>query len=114
MCEPSVIAPDWIVKGFHLKIGGVELAVRPDHKGEVMFQPVFSSGDAAFVDQAIRIAKRDCLPDLNVRNQWIKRINSVMLLLISERGGLQLRARGRLAEMNYLKIALTRYDNASV
>jgi hypothetical protein len=111
MCEPSTVADDWIVKGFHLHIGRVELALRPDHRGGVVFRPVFSAHARAVVEDAMRTATRECLTDASVRNRWIKSIKRAVLLLLSHDGDLEDLARGRMAEMNFLRIALERYDS---
>lgn len=36
-CEPeiSAVAPDWGVKGAHIKVDGIELSVRPGKDGDV-------------------------------------------------------------------------------
>jgi RHS repeat-associated protein len=33
-------APDWVTKGVHITVEGVELMVRPDHKGGIVFKPI--------------------------------------------------------------------------
>jgi hypothetical protein len=110
MCSPSVVADDWIVKGCHIEVNGVELAVRPDHRGTVVFRPVFSSVPSQVVDRAIGDARRDCLTDPNVRRQWIAHIERAMVHLFSQTGVLQPLARGRLAELRFLRSALNKMD----
>src|SRR6185503_19545535 len=100
MCDPSVVADDWITKGFHLTIDGVELAVRPDHLGGVVFRRVFASTSPDMMRDAIRAAVRDCLEDEDVRSQWINRINSAMLHLDANTSVLRQLAKGRLAELH--------------
>jgi hypothetical protein len=34
MCHPSVISDDWVTKGFHLHVEGIELAVRPGNRSD--------------------------------------------------------------------------------
>jgi hypothetical protein len=109
MCDPSVVADDWITKGFHLKINGVELALRPDHLGGVVFRSVFTSEAPYAIRDAIRAAIRDCLHDADVRAQWVKRISGAMLHLDGNRSGLRELAKGRLAELHYVRIALRRH-----
>lgn len=108
MCAPSVVADDWISKGCHITVNGIELAVRPDHLGGVMFGSVFSALPPLAVDEAIRVAFRDCLPDPNVRRAWIKRIDGAMVHLYSHSGVLREIALGRLAELKFLRVALAR------
>ena len=108
MCFPSVVADDWITKGCHIHVDGIELALRPDHRGSVVFRAVFSSPDDA-VDAAIRRAERDCLPDNVERVRWIGSIQRAKAHLISHRGVLRELAVGRLAELHFLELALKRY-----
>jgi hypothetical protein len=108
MCEPSVVADDWITKGFHLTIRGVELAVRPDHLGTVVFRGVFSSDSPDAIRDATRAAQ-DCLNYEDVRRQWLKRIDSAMLRLDGTFGALRKLAKGRLAELHFLRIAVSRH-----
>lgn len=110
MCAPSVIADDWITKGCHIKVNGIELAVRPDHLGRVAFRSVFSAPPPAAVNDAIRIALRDCLPNPDVRRAWIRSIEGAMVHLISQSGVLRELALGRMAELSFLKIALARIE----
>ena len=46
----SPLAADWVNKGFHIRIDGVELAM-------IVFKPVFSSTPAKVVKDAIRKAE---------------------------------------------------------
>jgi hypothetical protein len=110
MCTPSVVADDWITKGCHIQVNGVELAVRPNHLGGIVFEPVFSSVPLRMVEEAKRIALGECLPDPYVRRLWLKRIEGAMVHLISHSGVLREIALGRLAELNFLKIALRRME----
>lgn len=109
MCLASVVADDWITKGCHISVNGIELALRPDHRGGVVFRAVFSSPNAATVNAAIRRAERDCLPDNFERNRWIASIERAKIHLISHRGELRELAVSRLAEFHFLGIALKRY-----
>lgn len=109
MCDPSIVAEDWITKGFHLTVEGVELALRPDHRGRVVFQGVFSSTQRPVLDAAIRSAEQECLSDNATRERWVRQINSAMIFVSGYEGALGRRANGRLAEFNYLKLALRRY-----
>lgn len=109
MCLPSVVADDWIVKGFHIHVNGIELAVRPNHTGGVKFSSVFSGPAEADILAAIRQATEECLPNHNVRNRWLESVERARLHLISHRGILRSLAIGRGAEMHFLQIALKRY-----
>jgi hypothetical protein len=48
----SKIAPDWALKGFHVHVDGVELAIRPGKNGAVVVKPVFSSTPASALHAA--------------------------------------------------------------
>jgi hypothetical protein len=109
MCVPSVVADDWITKGCHIHVDGIELALRPNHRGDVVFSSVFSSPAVAAVEAAIRRATEECLPDHNVREQWIDSIQRARVHLVSHRGVLRRLALGRGAELHFLEIALQRY-----
>jgi hypothetical protein len=109
MCVPSVVADDWISKGCHIHVDGIELAVRPDHLGGVVFFSVFSSPAVAAVETAIHRATEECLPDHDVRERWIDSIQRAKVHLMSHRGVLRPLAVGRVAELHFLEIALRRY-----
>lgn len=111
MCRQSPLAPDWVAKGLHLKLNGIELAARPNGTGGVTFKPVFSvAGQEEGVRMAIRVANDQCLTNKTVRDNWLKAIESAMRLMISETGELRQLARGRLAELHFLRVALRRYN----
>jgi hypothetical protein len=109
MCVPSVVADDWIGKGCHIHMDGVELALHPDHLGGVVFSSVFSYPAEAAVNTAIRRARKECLPDQDVRERWIGSIQRARVHLMSQRGVLRQLAVGRVAELHFLEIALRRY-----
>lgn len=110
MCQPSVIADDWVVKGFHIHIGDIELVVRPDHRGRVLFRGFFTSDDPDDVDRAVRLATMQCLPDSAVRDKWVRDARRAMRFLRQYRGGLESLANGRLLEFRFLILALERYE----
>ena len=109
MCVPSVVADDWISKGCHIHVDGIELALHPDHLGGVVFSSVFSSPGDAAIEAAKRRAREECLPDNDERNRWIQSIQRAKVHLISHRGRLRELALGRVAELHFLEIALRRY-----
>jgi hypothetical protein len=113
MCKPSVIADDWVTKGFHLHVGRVELAVRPGHKqGMVVFRSVFSSASERAVEVAIESVQRNCLADPEVRKQWRETIDKAIGYLKGYPGELADLANGRMAELSYLKRALMHLDRS--
>src|SRR6266704_1987182 len=109
MCLPSAVADDWIIKGCHIHVTGIALALRPDHLGGVVFSSVFSSPAEALVEAAKRRAREECLPNDDERKRWIASIQRAKVHLISHRGGLRELAAGRVAELHFLEIALQRY-----
>lgn len=111
MCKPSVIADDWITKGFHLHVGRVELAVRPGHKqGMVVFKSVFSSASNRAVEVAINAVEANCLADPQVRAQWRDTIDKAIGYMRGYPGELADLANGRMAELAFLKRALMHLD----
>ena len=109
MCVPSVVADDWITKGCHIYVEGIELALRPDHLGGLVFRSVFSYPADAAIEAAIHRATEECLPDIGERRRWIQSIQRAKVHLMSHRGGLRPLAVGRVAELHFLEIALRRY-----
>ena len=74
MCRPSSVTDDWVVKGCHIHVDGIELAVRPTYsptyRDGLVFKKVFrSTSDDAF-QAAARKAREECLTDANVRASW--------------------------------------------
>ena len=111
MCKPSVIADDWITKGFHLHVGRVELAVRPGHEqGMIVFRSVFSSASRRAVVAAIEAVQENCLADPRVRAQWRETIDKAIGYLKGCPGELADLANGRMAELAFLKRALMHRD----
>jgi len=53
----SPLADDWVTKGAHVKVDGVELKVLPGNKGEIVFKSVFSSTPQNRVNAAIAKAE---------------------------------------------------------
>jgi hypothetical protein len=111
MCEPSKVAEDWVIKGCHIHVDGVELAVLPDHEGKVAFRPVFSTTPAARAKAAIKTATDDCLADAETRKDWIAKLDMarVYMLQFTPGHGLATLANGRMFEFQMLKIAIQRW-----
>ena len=62
ICRPYAIYDDWVLKGFHVHVEGVELAVRPGHqRGMIAFKRVFRRDSLAEIDAAKRILIEKCL-----------------------------------------------------
>ncbi len=106
MCRVSTISDDWIVKGFHLHMEGVELVMRPDHLGTIVFKKVFRSTPNKDAEAAISRAQ-ELLEDV----EWRARFHREALRareFLRARGLLAELARGRAAEMTFLAAALHR------
>ena len=111
MCRPSVVSQDWIVKGFHLHVGRVELAVRPGHvPGLSVFESCFSGAPERDVDAAIRTVRARCLSDAAVWANWRDTIGRAMQYLDGQTGELADLANGRKAELTFLWHALAAYE----
>jgi len=111
MCQPSIVSEDWIIKGCHIHVDGVELVVFPDHRGQVGFRPFFATTPFDQARQAIKTAYETCLPDPEVRERWINRLNAARLLMLGYSGVLYSLANGRMAEFKFLRIAVERWSD---
>jgi hypothetical protein len=109
MCRPSVVTEDWVKKGCHIHVGAVELVVRPDHLGGVVFRPWFSKTPPEQAAVAIKIAREQCLADEDMRRRWIRDIEHAALYMLGYEGSLESLANGRLLEFKFLVLALERY-----
>jgi hypothetical protein len=109
MCESSIVSDDWVVKGCHIHVNGVELAVFDDYKGGVGFRPFFSSTPTDKGRQAVKLAYEVCLPDADVRRKWVNRLESARLFMLGYSGAMSSLANGRMAEFKFLRIAIERW-----
>ena len=110
MWRISAISLDWVEKGFHLHIGGVELTLRPDHLGGILIVPTFSTTPSRKAVLAIAQA-RLLLDDPRFRRKAIRDAErAVDYLTKSVSGGLREQAIGRAAEISFLKSALERLE----
>jgi hypothetical protein len=111
MCRPSVVTEDWVKKGCHIHVNGVELVVRPNHLGGVVFRPWFTMTPSVRAAAAIKTAREICLPDKDMRRRWIRDIEHAALYILGYGGSLQSLANGRLLEFKFLVLALERYED---
>ncbi len=105
MWRISAISEDWVVKGCHIHIDAVELAVRPDQFGQLIFRKVFSSTSDADFDIAARIAM-DLLRKPEFRDKLRDSVTRAMTYLMGITGRKRSLARGRLYEFKFLLIAI--------
>lgn len=111
MCEPSKITDDWVTKGCHIHVNGVELNIYTNHIGEIAFRPVFSSIRRALVEQAMKTAYEECLPDPATRARWIQRLKMATIFMLDYSGELHGLANGRMLEFRFIQIAINRWGN---
>jgi hypothetical protein len=109
MWRISPISDDWVVKGFHLHLGKIELAMHPDHQGDIVFKKVFASTPDHDANAAISDAK-DLLNDPQCRTRFRETLERAMEFLTGIEGALRPLARGRLCEFHFLRIALRRLE----
>ncbi len=111
MCQASKVTEDWVVKGCHIHIEGVELVVRPDHKGGVCFKSFFAvnAKNRTAVVEALKLAQENCLIDPEIRKRWVRSLDQGMAFMLSSRGALASLANGRMLEFKFLRLALNRY-----
>ncbi len=109
MCRISVVGDDWVVKGCHVHVAGVELALRPDHLGDIVLRPVFASTDAGELGVAMRLVEAK-FSDVHWRNKLKDTIQRAMRHLLGVQGPNHDLARGRLFELRMLVISLERWE----
>jgi hypothetical protein len=104
-----VVTDDWVKKGCHIHVEGVELSICPDHRHGITFKAVFSTTPEDEVEAAIKIARDKCLPDKDTRLRWIRDIKRATLFMLNYEGELRNLANGRMLEFKFLVLALERY-----
>lgn len=115
MCRPSTVADDWVVKGCHIHLDGVELAVRPTHSPNyldgVVFKKVFQSTADDVFAIAEKKAREECLADPIVREQWRRALRRAMIFVRSFSGEPASLANGRQFEFVCLIRHLNRFED---
>ncbi len=113
MCRPSTVMEDWVVKGCHIHVDGVEIAVCPSHspkyKDGVVFKKVFRSTSSEAFKAAERKAREECLPDPQIRKRWIRALKGGMKFVRSFTGEPADKANGRQFEFKLLILHLKTY-----
>jgi hypothetical protein len=106
MCRPSTVTDDWVVKGCHIHVDGVELAVRPTHstayRDGVVFKKVFRSTADHTFQAAVRKAREQCLADPLVRARWRRALAAGILFVRTFAGEPASLANGRQYEFTCL------------
>ena len=111
MCKPSTVTDDWVTKGFHIHVGGVELNVFTNHLGSFDFRAVFSSTPEVRVKQAIKTAWEVCLPDPLTRRKWLTRLEMARIHMMSYTGKYSIKANGRMFDFKLIRIAIERWGD---
>lgn len=107
ICRPSAIYDDWVLKGFHVHVEGIELAVRPGHQpGMIAIKRVFRADSWAEIDAAKRLLIEKCLSSKMVRDRWVQTLARAMDYLNGYRGDLPEKTNGRKYEFRRLQKAL--------
>lgn len=109
MCEPSKVTDDWVTKGCHIHVDGVELNIYTNNTGGIDFRPVFSSTAPHRLNRAMKIAYEECLPDPFMRKRWIQRLEMARVFMLSYPGELHSLANGRMLEFKFIRIAIARW-----
>jgi hypothetical protein len=111
VCKPSAVTVDWVKKGCHIHVHGVELTVAPDHQGGVIFRPYFSTTPVAQATRALKTAREDCLSNPAWRERWIRDIEHARDdYMPGVEGAHKSWANGRMLEFTFLILALKRYE----
>lgn len=113
MCDPSVVSDDWVTKGCHIHIGGVELKVISNHHGKIVFKGFFAATTEAEFNWAREIAFEECLPSSDIRQKWLKRLESARVFMNDFRSSnikLENKANGRMLEFKFLRFAILYWE----
>ncbi len=108
MCQPSKVTDDWVTKGCHIHVNGVELNIYTNHLGGIDFRPVFSASPPDRVKQAIKTAYEKCLPEPGIRKRWIQRLEMARVFMLNYPGELASLANGRMFDFKLIRIAIER------
>jgi hypothetical protein len=111
MCRISIISEDWVVKGCHLHVGPVELALRPDHRGGIVCRRCFATTPAWQIEAASKEVVK-ALEDPTWRAKLQKTLERATVFLQGIEGEPMKLARGRLRELRFLVVALERWESS--
>jgi hypothetical protein len=105
VCQISKISADWITKGCHIHVQGVEMVLRPDHQGGILIKKVFEGTSAVYADAAETCAWK-WLGELANRQRLYRDLARGRKFLTAASGALRDLARGRAAELTFVMAAL--------
>ena len=101
MFRISTIADDYVTKGLHIHVEGVELKVRPDHQGGIVFKKVFASTPDTEAGAAAQSAEKDLANHEQVECLYQAACRALEFVRGYE-GALEQLAKGRAAEFSFL------------
>jgi pretoxin HINT domain-containing protein len=99
----SPVAEDWVVKGAHISVGGIELAVRPGLDGSIVFKSVFASQESGRVAAAIKRAEEALRADVRFQQALLRSARAAVEYLGGSTSAL---GRARSGEVRFLVKAL--------
>jgi hypothetical protein len=105
MCQISKISIDWVRKGFHLHVHGIEVVMRPDHEGGIVFKKWFRSDSDQDAHPAIKRAK-ELLHDIERRRVFYREARHARDFLSHVTGKMGRNAQGKCVELTFLLAAL--------
>jgi hypothetical protein len=116
VCKPSVVTEDWVTKGVHIHVMGVELNIFTTHEPSGFdFRVVFSrdkkkkrKGKKVLTAALMHIRKK-CLRSKQVRKRWITRLEMARQYMIDYRGKHAGLANGKMYDFKLIRIALERW-----
>lgn len=111
VCVPSVVTHDWVTKGMHIHVKGVELNIFTTHKRSgFAFRSVFSQRyNRKQVQAALKHAREKCLPKKAVRQRWISRLDMARVFMRNYEGEHARLANGKMYDFKLIRIALERW-----
>lgn len=106
--EISKISPDWASKGAHVKIHGIEIALKPDHKGGIALKSVFSKdSNTRKFSHAVKKLENSLKKTKNrkiIHKEVVKAIDYLKGMDRKTREGKL--AEKKMAELHFLRVAL--------
>jgi hypothetical protein len=105
MCRISKLSEDWIVKGFHIHVYDIELVMRPDYQGGIVFKKLFRSVSDEMARPAIERA-RELLQDVHWRRLFHREAMRGREYVRRTSTRLEELATGRAAELTFILAAL--------
>jgi hypothetical protein len=108
------VSDDWVVKGCHIHVDGVELRIFTNHLGSFDIGGFFGQKrktqyELRRENAAIKKAWKECVPDPAMRKRWIQRLEMARVHVINYQGKLSRKAQGRMFDFKLVRIAIERW-----